>query len=72
MVALFIYQTLGGLRRNNKYNNVTHFSTFPIIFKIIATLFYFFIEKPKKKKSQKLYVINGTVKSMCRLLQCST
>lgn len=50
MVALFIYQTLGGLRRNNKYNNVTHFSTFPIIFKIIATLFYFFIEKPKKKK----------------------
>lgn len=71
MVALFIYQTLGGLRRNNKYNNVTHFSTFPIIFKIIATLFYFLIEKPKKK-SQKLHVINGTVKSMCRLLQCST
>lgn len=50
MVALFIYKTLGGLRRNNNYNNVTHFSTFPIIFKIIATLFYFFIEKPKKKK----------------------
>ena len=49
MVALFIYKTLGGLRRNNNYNNVTHFSTFPIIFKIIATLFNFY-RKTKKKK----------------------
>lgn len=37
MVASFVYKTLGGLRTNNNYNNVTHSSTFfPIIFKIIG------------------------------------
>ena len=37
MVASFVYKTLGGLSRNNNYNNVTHSSTFfPIIFKIIG------------------------------------
>ena len=59
IVASFVYQTLGGLRRNNNYNNVTHSSTFfPIIFKIIGKT------KKESKKCMLMELLNPCVKSI--------